>query len=55
MRLRARLGDAGAAPAERGVLGRILDELDDFDPEHQRFTTWLDQVVDRYASDVGPG
>ena len=53
MRLRARLGDLVAEAAGRRVLGRILDELEDYDPKDQPFAAWLDQVVDRYAADAG--
>jgi hypothetical protein len=53
MRLRARLGETAAANAEYGVLGRILDELDDQDPGDRPFPSWLDQIVDRYATDIG--
>ena len=41
-----RAPDAGAAGA---MLGRILDEAPDYDPERERLTGWLDAVVDRYA------
>jgi hypothetical protein len=53
MRVRARLGETAAATAERTVLGRILDELDDYDPDARPLPDWLDDVVDRYARDVG--
>jgi hypothetical protein len=53
MRLRARLGETAAAAAERRVLGRILDELDDYDPHERPLAAWLDEVVDRYAAEVG--
>ena len=52
MRLRTRLGELAAATADHGVLGRILDELDDNDPGDRPFLPWLDEVVDRYAVDV---
>jgi hypothetical protein len=52
MRLRARLGDSAAVTAERRMLGRILDELDDYQPEEHPLPAWLDGVVDRYAADV---
>jgi hypothetical protein len=53
MRLRGRLGEVAGAHAELGVLGRILDELEDHDPRDRPFPAWLDEVVDRYARDVG--
>jgi hypothetical protein len=53
LRVRARLGEAAAATAERTVLGRILDELDDYDPHAKPLPAWLDDVVDRYALEVG--
>jgi hypothetical protein len=53
MRLRARLGDTVAATAGYGALGRILDELDDHGPGDRPFASWLDEVIDRYAADVG--
>ena len=53
MRVRARLGEAAAATAERTVLGRILDELDDYDPHTRPLPAWLDDVVDRYAREAG--
>jgi len=44
-RLRARLGDVEGARAERGVLGRILDALDDYNDEPGRpFSVWLDEL-----------
>jgi hypothetical protein len=53
MRLRARLAGTAAAPRpERGILGRILDELDDYDPYERPLLGWLDEVVDRYAAEV---
>lgn len=52
VRLRSRLGDIEGPRAERGSLGRILDALDDYEPEPDRpFTAWLDEVVDRYAAE----
>jgi hypothetical protein len=53
LRVRARLGEAAIATAERTVLGRILDELDDYDPHATPLPAWLDDVVDRYALEVG--
>jgi hypothetical protein len=53
LRVRARLGEAAAATAERTVLGRILDELEDFDPHTRPLPAWIDDVVDRYARDMG--
>jgi hypothetical protein len=55
MRLRARLDALAAANAEVSMLGRILDELEDHDPGDRPFLSWLDEVVDRYASDLGAG
>jgi hypothetical protein len=53
MRLRARLAQTATAPRpERGILGRILDELDDYDPYERPLLGWLDDVVDRYAAEV---
>ena len=52
MRLGARLGHSAAATAERRILGRILDELDAYDPEEHPLPEWLDHVVDRYAADA---
>jgi hypothetical protein len=52
MRLRARLGDTAAATAERRMLGRILDELDDYDQQEHPLPVWLDGVVDRYAAEL---
>jgi hypothetical protein len=55
VRLRAWLGEFAAAKATPEMLGRILDELDRYDPERQPLTAWLDAVVDRYARDrAGP-
>ena len=51
VRLRAWLGEFAAAQATPEMLGRILDELDRYDPERQPLTAWLDAVVDRYAED----
>jgi hypothetical protein len=53
MRVRARLGETAAATAERTVLGRILDELEDYDPHARPLPAWLDDVVDRYALEAG--
>jgi hypothetical protein len=50
-RLGLRLGHLGAEGSTREVLGRILDELPDYEPEHEPLTAWLDAVVDRYAQD----
>jgi hypothetical protein len=52
MRLRARLGDVEGPRAEGKVLGRILDEVERYEHEPDRaFTTWLDEVVDRFAAE----
>ena len=52
MRLRARLGDQEAPRAERPLLGRILDELEDYEADPDRtFPAWLDDVVDRFAGE----
>ena len=51
-RVRARLGETAAENAERTVLGRILDEFDDYDPQSRSLAAWLDDVVDRYALEV---
>ena len=52
MRLRARLGDVEGPRAEGKVLGRILDEVEHYRHEPDRqFTTWLDDVVDRFAAE----
>lgn len=50
-RLRLRLGHLAAEDAAREMLGRILDELPDYQAEREPLTAWLDAVVDRYAED----
>ena len=51
-RLRARLGDVEGPRAEGKILGRILDEIDDYEHDPDRaFSAWLDDVVDRFAAD----
>jgi hypothetical protein len=52
-RLALRVGDAAAAAAVPALVGRILDELADFDPARDSLAGWLDATVDRYAGD-GP-
>ncbi len=50
-RLRRQLGSASAADAAASdALGRILDELADYDPTTQPLSTWLDEVIDRYRA-----
>jgi hypothetical protein len=52
MRLRAHLGDVEGPRAESRILGRILDEVDGYEPDPDRaFTAWLDDVVDRFAAE----
>jgi len=51
-RLRLRLGPL-PDDATLELLGRVLDELDGYDPG-QSLTAWLDTVVDRYAEDRAP-
>jgi hypothetical protein len=50
-RLGLRLGHLGAEGSTREVLGRILDELPNYEPKQGPLTAWLDTVVDRYAQD----
>jgi hypothetical protein len=50
-RLRLRLGQLTADDAARDLLGRILDELPNYQPRREPLTAWLDAVVDRYAED----
>jgi hypothetical protein len=52
-RLRLQVGPYAAESLVPQVLGRILDELPDYDPARTPLAPWLDQVVDRYAIDHG--
>jgi hypothetical protein len=50
-RLRLQVGPFVAERAMSRLMGRILDELPDYDPQRELLSHWLDAVVDRYAID----
>jgi hypothetical protein len=50
-RLRLQVGPFVAEGAMSRLMGRILDELPDYDPQREPLSHWLDAVVDRYAID----
>ena len=50
-RLRLQVGPFAAERATSRLMGRILDELPQYDAQREPLSHWLDAVVDRFAID----